>query len=368
MDGSGVVPGQDMGAVMSDSLSSDADLSSKFDNLWNAGAFDTSSQPKKEVQPAQAAEPAPADQTNEQVDPNAPKTQDQQDAQPDTAEEGPVFESLADVAKAANLEADALHALPVTVKIDGVEKSVPLSEVIHSYQLQGHVNNKSVAVAQERVALEQERTADRGQRQAALGEMQQLAQYGMNLLMSDYQSIDWNGLRNNDPGRFAALQVEYANKQQQIAGFMQNLQQRGHQLTQQEKQQADVQQQTQIQTERNQLFDLKPEWRDEAKFAPERQAMIAYARKQGISDAELGSLIDHRFMLVLHDAAQFAALQAKAPAVLKKVREAPPMAKAGPRGSMRSPQDANRQQALERFMSNPRDEDAALAVFDRLAQ
>ena len=71
-------------------------------------------------------------------------------------------------------------------------------------------------------------------------------------------------------------------------------------------------------------------------------------------------------MLLLHDAARFAALQASSPQAVKRVRAAPQVATPGARIT-RDPKQVAIQQARERWKRNPKDTDAAAAVFEHLA-
>ena len=115
------------------------------------------------------------------------------------------------------------------------------------------------------------------------------------------------------------------------------------------------------------MFEARPEWRDDTQFQVARGEISTYAQKLGFTPAELSGIFDHRFMLVLHDAARFAALQAKSPEAVKRVRAAPQQANPGARIS-RDPKQVATQQAKERFSkSRGRDQDAAAAYFEHLA-
>jgi hypothetical protein len=113
------------------------------------------------------------------------------------------------------------------------------------------------------------------------------------------------------------------------------------------------------------MLELIPEWKDPKTFESGRNDILTYGKQLGFSDAELGNIIDHRHMKILHDAARYAQLQAQKPESLKKVRAAPQMAKPGAR-SERDPKVAARTQAQQRFAANPRSPEAQAAYFDTL--
>ena len=320
------------------------DTEAHFDNLWDAGT--APSEPTPAEAPAQAAaDEAPAD------DPSAP-------AEP--KEE--TYENLDALFKAKGIDSESVRSLPVTVKIDGVEKSVPLSDVLKSYQLEGHVNNKSVELSNQQRAFEQERVAAQTMAQQMLQRNSDLGNIALQMVNSDYQRVDWNQLRAQDPAQYAALHADFQQRQGAVQQYLQTLdQQRAQAATEQQQKTAQT-----VQEQQERMYESRPQWRDDTVFKQDREQMVKYAHGLGFSDAELSAISNHREMLILHDAARYAALQASAPAAAKRVREAPVQVKPGARVDT-NPKDANRQSAIERFNKNPRDQDAAAAAFEFLS-
>lgn len=274
----------------------------------------------------------------------------------------PAYASLSELLTAHKIDPESVMGLHVTAKIDGQEKQVPLSEVLKSYQLEGHVNNKSIELANQRTAFEQERQAIRTLAQQQLQQNQQLGNIAQQMLNHDFNRVDWNALRANNPAEFAALQAEFQQRQQGIQQYMGQIQQQ----VQHEEQQRQQALQQSVAEESERLMNLRPEWRDQAAFAKDRQQMTQYARSLGFQDAELGQIFDHRYMLILHDAARYQALQAATPQALKQVRQAPQMVAPGSRTDV-SPREAQRKSVVERLNRNPRDQDAQAAAFEFFA-
>ena len=274
----------------------------------------------------------------------------------------PAYASLSELLTAHKIDPESVMGLHVTAKIDGQEKQVPLSEVLKSYQLEGHVNNKSIELANQRTAFEQERQAIRTLAQQQLQQNQQLGNIAQQMLNHDFNRVDWNALRANNPAEFAALQAEFQQRQQGIQQYMGQIQQQ----VQHEEQQRQQALQQSVAAESERLMNLRPEWRDQAAFAKDRQQMTQYARSLGFQDAELGQIFDHRYMLILHDAARYQALQAATPQALKQVRQAPQMVAPGSRTDV-NPREAQRKSVVERLNRNPRDQDAQAAAFEFFA-
>jgi hypothetical protein len=345
---------------------------SAFQSLYDGGAFEPSTNANAasdaEAQRRASESAQQAAQTGRQDDPAANQgseqdngeqgQQDGQQAAGEGKEEAPAYSSLDELLTSLKVDPESVKALPVTVKIDGVEKAVPLAEVIKSYQLEGHVNNKSIEVSNQKQALEQTREQWRQATQQALQQHQAMGQLAMQMINHDFQKVDWNTLRASNPAEFAALQAEFQQRQGQVQQFLGQVQQ--YQAQAQHEQQQAMQQN--LAAERKKLHAAIPEWRDPAAFEAALQKISQYARNLGFQDAELNQIYDHRYMRILNDAARYQELQAKAPQVLRKVRQAPPAAAPGSRTNA-NPSDSRRQAAIDRFNRNPGDEDAQAAVF-----
>jgi hypothetical protein len=326
-----------------------------FQSFWDA-AQDTE-RPREETGAQTQQDDAQGVRDAQAAEQGTPKTEGAQEV-----EEAPSYASLNEMLAAHKIDPESVMGLHVTAKIDGVETQVPLADVLKSYQLEGHVNNKSIEVSNQKAALEQERTQWQQAAQQALHQHQAMGNLALQMLNHDYQKIDWNNLRVNNPAEYAAMQTEFGQRQQQIQGFL-------HQVDQTRQQEAQQQQAAMRQTlaqENDKLMNARPEWRNPDAFTKDRDQMQQYARNLGFQDAELNAIYDHRYMLILSDAARYRALQAAAPQALKQVRQAPPMAKPGSRVDS-NPNAAKHQQVMDRLGRNPRDQDAQAAAFELFA-
>ncbi|HKT89537.1 MAG TPA: hypothetical protein VJQ59_13930 [Candidatus Sulfotelmatobacter sp.] len=309
---------------------------------------------------------APADQNaaqqqdnTAQIDPNAQQQQDGQQQDNDQ----PQYATLDELLAAHKIDPQSVRSLNLTTKIDGVEGKATLADLIESYQLKGHVNNKSVQLANDRSAWENERAQHVQQLQAQFKQNQDLGNVAMQMLTHEYQRVDWNALRAQNPAEFAALQAEFQQRQGQIQNYIGVLNQQAQQ--QQFEQQQSMQKA--LAQEHELLMNAVPEWRTPETFKQDKEAMTKYAQSLGFKDAELAQIYDHRYMRILHDAARYQALQASNPETLKQIRQAPRMAAPGSRQDV-NPSEVGRKQILDRLNRNPRDEDAQAAAFDFFAR
>jgi hypothetical protein len=336
-----------------------------FQSFWDAS--EAAERPREDEGAAQTA-PA-ADQEGAQQDAERSQGQENdkgQEGEQEAESDAPTYSSLNELLTAHKIDPESVMGLHVTAKIDGKETQVPLSDVLKSYQLEGHVNNKSIELSNLKTQFESEQTQWRQAQEHAYRQHQAMGNLALNMLNAEYQNVDWNTLRQTNPGEYAALYSQYQQRGQQIQNYLQAVDQAAQQEAQQHQQRQQEAMQQAISGEREKLYSAIPEWRNEATFKQDRDAMSQYARSLGFQEAELSQIYDHRYMRVLHDAARYRALQAAAPQALKQVRQAPPMAKPGSRVDS-NPSTAKRQQVMDRLNRNPRDQDAQAAAFDFFA-
>ena len=329
---------------------------SHFENLWNRGAFNADGKP--DAQQGQAP-PAP----DSAAPPATAQSEQEATPAPEPEPEGPDYASLDDYLTQSKIERDSFYELPVSVKIDGKTSQAKLADLIKSYQLEGHVNAKSIALAEKQREWEGQQAAARQALEQQLQGAKALGDLAHQQLLGQYNSIDWNKLRADDPAQWAVLNTEFNQRANAIQQHLAAVADQQQKLVSEQQQRLAAE----IPKEREKMYEARPEWRDDAKFAAARQEMVPFARKMGFTDAEIQSIYDHRYMLVLDMAAQYARLQAQAPQAVKRVRTAPQMAQPGARIS-RDPTAVALNNAREQFRKAPRDTDAQTRYFDQLAR
>lgn len=362
-------------------MSDDHKSAAHFESLWQQGAFDSENpreaeqlrqeradaappQPRGQ-QPKQTQQPPQGQQAGEQQLQPPEQQAPQEQVEPATGEQeeqGPEYQDLDDYLTQSKIDRDSFMAMPVTVKVDGKTSTVPLSDLVKGYQLESHFTQKSQGLAER----QREWEGQQQQAQQALVQTLQNTQALFNLahqvLLREYQGTDWNKLRAEDPLNWSIKSTEF----NQRAGEIQNFLARIQQASQEQSQQAEQQRLAALPKEWEKTLEQVPAWRDEKQFQADRGEMLTYGQKLGFSPAELSGIHDHRYMVALYQASQFAKLQAQAPQAVKKVRAAPQVANPGARIT-RDPNTVARNQAKERFYRNPRDQDAGAAYFETLA-
>ena len=288
-----------------------------------------------------------------------------EEAPPETQEEGKEYANFEDWVRDTGVDPESVKTLPIKLTIDGVEREVPLKEVIDGYNLSTASLQRMERVATERRAFEQETTQVRQALGVRIQQAETLLQTAYQQVVADFEQLQGpagRALNAENPQEFARLWNLYQQRAAQIQGSMQQVAQQ----TRQEAQASEQARQKAIQEGSAQLLSVRPEWKDPAKARAAQQAMHEYGLGRGFSDAELGNILDPRYLLVLDDAAKYAQLTGKKSTALKQVRSAPRVVKPGTR-QVRDPQAGKIQAARDAWESSGRrDDDAAAALFELL--
>lgn len=204
------------------------------------------------------------------------------------------------------LEYDDQNNVVFNAIIDGETHKVPVSELVKSYQLQGHVNNKSIALENDRKEFHATRDQAYGELTTRLQGLNQLIQMNEQALLAEYNGIDWNTLRMTEPGEWAALQQQFNQRALQIQQVKDLAGQESQRLTQEQQQQQQQALQDRVAGELQKMMADNPTWSDQAVMAKDIGEVGAFLRNQyGFTDQEIADNIDHRLMRMFKDAMAF---------------------------------------------------------------
>lgn len=217
-----------------------------------------------------------------------------------------------------------------TVLVDGKETKVSKDELVGGYLRTSDYTRKTQQLADQRRTAQAELEAAGQERNLY---RQTLAALDQRLREIVPQEPDWETLRQTDPIEFA---TQHANHQR-INQERFRVQQEQVRVQAFQQQQEDVALQRQLASEMDMLPLVIPEWADGTKKEAGVKALREYGKSMGISDEELGSIYDHRAILLMHKAMKYDALQTALAAhkagTGKAVKKTLPPGSVAPRGS-----------------------------------
>lgn len=281
--------------------------------------------------PPKATEEPTPEEPKEELEAETPKEDEEteqeeavaEEKKEETTDEKWFPESLSELAEALEVDQDALKAIKIHTKVDGVEADVPLGEVIKNYQLNKSLTERSEALAQARKAIEQQAqayTADYQSKVEELGTWQGILEQR---LREQVAAVDWQQLREDDPAEYAARRQEFTERIAEIESMKASIGQH-RQALQAQQQQAYLNQIEQVVQENiKKLPDLIPEYKDETFRKKDMADLKDYLVSQGFSEVEVKTVFDARQVAIARKAKLYDAMQKAAEPKMKQLKEKP---------------------------------------------
>lgn len=250
------------------------------------------------------AEELPADDDSDSED------EDGSDDLDDIAEDDDIDLSLADY---LGVEDDRVKvgedgSVSLETIVDGEKKDVPLKDLVSSYQLQGHVNNKSISLENERKEFGEQQKAVANDLKQRSEQLEVIGKVLEDQLVEEYNSIDWDRLRAENPSEWGAMRQEYAERAQRVQQAQGAIAGENERLAQESMQKNQMAMQEYAKGQVDRLIAQNPEWSDETK----RNEGLANIRSflsdsYGFSKDDMLQVTDYRLINIIKDAQKFRA-------------------------------------------------------------
>jgi chemotaxis protein histidine kinase CheA len=252
--------------------------------------------------------------------------------------------------------------LMYTIKVDGEELEVGIDELKNGYQRQADYTRKSQALAEQRKETEQiqsERMRLEQERQMYANGLQML-QEQQSAKLKDFDNVDWEGLKTEDPYQYMIKKDEYRDAQERITNLVQEQQA----VQQEQTQQAQQARAHFVQQEYSRLIEALPEWNDNKSTI--KKDVQDYAISAGFLPEEVNQLADHRSILVIKKAMEYDKLTTKVAPKKKAVKKVPKVQKSG-RGNSKEDVAAEAiKKKRARLQKSGKQHDAASVFYDML--
>jgi len=283
-------------------------------------------------------------------------------------------------------------ALQVAIKVNGTEENITLAEALEGYSREADYRHKTTELAEQRRALDAERqtatqaVAQIGQQAQALrGVLDAAFQKQLDDVTAYYGGVDWNALARQDRTEFMFQQNQY---QQSLAAVQARKEEALSTLDAKVNEAlgpaGQITQET-VQRQTQRLVELVPEWTDLTVREKEGGDVAKYfSDSYGLSEQEIGSLVDARYWALGRKGHRHDAWEAKAKVIGRSVDEileaatnAPKLAEEARRGTLRpgsssgSPRGSGRvraeSDAMAQLKKSHKQQDAVEAMKARLA-
>ena len=321
-------------------------------NMWDSQEQTAN----EETETAVDEEAVEETQEAEEVEEEAPEEEGQAEEETEESEQSEEEEAEEEV------ELVAEEDLKYTIKVGGEEMEVDIDELKSGYQRQADYTRKSQALAEQRKGTEKiqsERMQLEQERQMYANGLQML-QEQQSAKLQDFDSVDWETLKQEDPYAYMIKKDEYRDAQERVSNAAQQqalIQQEQHTAAQQVRGQF-------VQQEYARLVAALPEWND--KDSTIKDDIRKYAADVGFRPEEINQLADHRSVLVIKKAMEFDKLTKKVAPKKKAVKKVPKVQKAGRGKSKEDTATEELKKKRTRLRKSGKQKDAASLFYDML--
>jgi hypothetical protein len=261
----------------------------------------------------------PKDQQETETNVEPSETPEKQEAESQPESEGTKAESTENAETTEETttelqEEPELHR----VKIQGQELEVTLDELKAGYSRDSDYRQKTHSLGMEKRDLETQKESLRQSYDTRLAELNELIATADATVRQRQGSEDLQKLYEEDPTTAAKLDFQLRQENRQLEEV------KARARDAQAKQYEEF-----LATQKELAATKIPEFADPNKADQFKINMRNSLRNYGFNDQEIGSLADHRFLMVAKDAMSYQAVKDKRPIVAKKVANAPKVVKAG---------------------------------------
>jgi hypothetical protein len=281
--------------------------------------------------------------------------QQQPEAKASENAEVPKTEATEALADPEKVDDAAAEPEKVTIEVDGKTVELTKAELADAYKnglRQADYTKKTMEAADLRKAADADLSKAREERQKYAQGLQQ-AQSLVQAQLQEQSKIDWHQLRETDPTEFLKQWHLYSERQANLQGIVREQQQINAKA---EAEQAEHVRSL-LKEQQEQLLAKLPEWKDEGKAKSEKAAIMDYLKSQGLEEAQISNITDHRVVLLSRKAMLYDQMMSKAQAAAKKVENLPTKV-AKPGGGETNPTDG-RTAAMKRLGETGSVRDAA---------
>jgi len=299
---------------------------------------------KKQIEPQEQTQEKPVEETKPAVVEEVSKSETEE-AKPEA--ESSETQTETEQTEEQEIQKPSLHR----VKVQGQELEVSLDELKSGYSRDSDYRQKTHALSQDKKTLDEQRLSLSQTYDSKLKELNDLIGMASNYISQPSNDADLKKMYDEDPANAAKIDFEMRTQRESFNKL---------------RSQADAirnEQYNKYLEEQKTLAATKiPEYSDPAKSVTFKNQMKQSLSEYGFNEQEIGSLADHRFLMVLRDAMGYKASKA-APVSNKKVTTAPRVVKSGT-PKMEDSKRASVKQKIGRVRKSGKLNDAHSAILE----
>ena len=292
-------------------LTSEAGSVNMVDQIANllSGEPEKPSAPKKKsIEKSEEADTQPDDLTQE--DDEEPEVEDSDETEDDDSDETDEEEvtwakTLGIDEKNVVLDEDG-NLSGINVKVDGKVATVGVKDLIAGYQSNKSNTNKSKQLAEQRKEFDDIKVAVATEYTKKIESVNKLTQHLKDTLLGSYKDVDWNRLRAENPGEYAAAVQDFNFRNSEIEQISNAVNQERNGINQQMTAEQQAMQQEYVKSQADKVLEKNPSWAKPEVFRKALSEMTDFAADAyGFTQEEFSNIQDARVLEVIKDAMKY---------------------------------------------------------------
>jgi len=300
---------------------------------------------------------------DEESEDEAEDTQDEEETE-ESEEEDWFPNDLSELAEAMQVDLDALKAIKVKTKVDGVESDVPLGEVIKNYQINKSLTERSEQLAHNRKAFEQQATEFQAARDQQIQQWQMWNGVLEQRLKDQVGAIDWQQLREDDPAEYAAKRQEFTERIAEIENLKAQVAQQAQAHAYERAQQWQQQFEQTLQENIKALPELVEDWKGKPDKMREEMTNLKTYLGSFFTPEEVSQVYDARHIAIARKAMLYDELVKKGGAKMPALKQKPKFIKPAARNSAASVAAKQSKRSINRAVQTQTTDDWAKVIED----
>lgn len=314
------------------------------------------------------------DSSDDSQEESSEETNESETEEPE-AEEESTYETTSDLAEALDMPIDDFMAnIKTKVKINGEELEVNLSDLKNGYQMESDYRRKTSDLAEHKKTFEQESAQKTEQLQASLMQVDTLLTNAEQDLVTEYNAVNWDDLRENDREEYLIKDSEFNKRNQKLQAQKQQASEKASEIYQEQqiKQQENLR--NVISAEYSLMMDSIPEWNNEEVKKKDEAAISEFLLGRGFKQNEIHmqqdergfihhpGIIDHRVISIIRDAMSYRKQSEKVDLAKKRVKKLPKVLKSGAKQTKADIKSNKNSEAMKQFNKTGSRDDLVAAL------
>lgn len=194
----------------------------------------------------------------------------------------------------------------IQVKVDGKVNTMKLDEVVAGFQNNQHNTQKSQALAEEKKVFEETKNNFTQEYSTKLEQATQLNDFLEGKLTSEFEGVDWEKLRTENPGEYSAARQDFAARAQEIQQARSVIDQEKAEEQKKVMEENQSKQLTYLASQKTKMVENNPTWTDEKVRKSEMLKMAEFVEEHyGFERKDLAYVNDARLIELIKDAQKF---------------------------------------------------------------